>query len=100
MRPDQDYQIRNRPLYKGPFRSEITYPIACQIMHIFHFISLQLFLGNILIYYIHILSQKSYFISHFYFSYAVYKFQHPKDPSMTVYRLQNLENPRHVSSPL
>ena len=39
-------------------------------------ISLHFFLRNILIYCIHVLSQKSNFISHFYFSYAVCKFQH------------------------
>ena len=81
MRPDQ---MGNHPLYKGPFHCKITYPIACRIMHIFCFISLQLFLGNILIYCIHVLSQKSNFISHFYFSYVGCKFQCTKDPSMTV----------------
>jgi hypothetical protein len=30
-------------------------------------------------------SKVRYSISHFYFSYVVYKFQRPKDPSMTVF---------------
>jgi len=39
-RPGRNYRIGNWPLYKGPFHSEITHPIACQIMGAFHSISL------------------------------------------------------------